>query len=202
MFCIWLTFTAALQTDTSLRFGCSSAMLVLERWDLAQTQAPFLTGRHNNGLSLLREANVLTQSVVKHALTVLSEFGDMVSSVGIAAAYDLLLGSYAGVTLVEFADYLLDIEETLNLMQRVDQQRGHLQATGPVLTWAMNMMLKKSLDQGKNSADYETQGTSQQGTSLSHHWVPPVGLLNIMEDTETDGIQTWQHEYESFNIVP
>jgi hypothetical protein len=57
--------------------------------------------------------------------------------------YDNLLGTYAGVTLVQFADMLIDLREAAGLMRSVDQQRkSRLRSREPVLTWATNMMEK------------------------------------------------------------
>jgi hypothetical protein len=99
--------------------------------------------------------------------------------------YDSLLGTYAGVTLVQFADLLINVREAAELMQRVDRQRkSRLRSREPVLTWAINMMQKKAID-------LDAAGPRQVETSVEDVWSEPQDRvvwvpLGVLESAATD----------------
>jgi hypothetical protein len=99
--------------------------------------------------------------------------------------YDSLLGTYAGVTLVQFADLLINVREAAELMQRVDRQRkSRLRSREPVLTWAINMMQKKAID-------LDAAGPGQVETSVEDVWSEPQDRvvwvpLGVLESAATD----------------
>jgi hypothetical protein len=113
-----------LQRDATLMLGYTSAMLILERWELAQIPAETLARSDEESSSSASDADVLTQSIITCALAVLSDVGNMSSTFGTLPTFDILLCAYAGVTLVQFADSLSDIRGVSELMLRVDQQRS------------------------------------------------------------------------------
>jgi hypothetical protein len=101
----------------------------------------------------------------------------MTDTYGTIPTYDILLGSYAGVTLVQFADFLPDIRSVAELMLWVDQQRRSPWNRGQVLTWASNMMQKKLLD--LNAGGQESRELDAvQGDTL-FQWMP-LGVLDTV----------------------
>lgn len=153
-------------------------MLILERWELAQIPPESLTRTSYEGTtSSPSVAEVLTQSIIDSASTVLSNVGSMTNAYGTVPTYDILLGSYAGVTLVQFADFLPDIRAVSELMLRVEQQRTTVWNRGQVLTWASGMMQKKLLDvNGGGSGDVEVD--AGQGETFIQ-WMP-LGVLDTV----------------------
>lgn len=159
-----------------LRFGYISALLVLERWELAQMTVEPTTGCDETSSSSASDVDVLTQSIIDSALTVLSDVGIMTSTFGTIPTYDILLGAYAGVTLVQFADSLSDLRGASEVMLRVDQQRRTSRSRDQVLTWASNMMQKKLLD-----LDSEGSGDFHQDIG---QWLP-LGVIDTVGNNAT-----------------
>lgn len=126
------------------------------------------------------DVDALTQSIIDSALTVLSNVGNMTSALGTIPTYDILLGAYAGVTLVQFADFLPDIREVSGLMLRVDQQRRSSGSRDQVLTWASNMMQKKLLDLDSDEPG-RVQADVGQGDTLQ--WMP-LGVLDAFGNND------------------
>ena len=159
-----------------LRFGYTSALLVLERWELAQMAAE-PTARCDTGTSSsASDVDVLIQSIIDSSFAVLSDVGSMTSTFGTIPTYDILLGAYAGVTLVQFADSLPDIRKVSELMQRVDQKRRSSGSRDQVLTWASNMMQKKLLDLDNDGP----QGIRRDfGQSDTIQWMP-LGIVDTV----------------------
>jgi hypothetical protein len=159
-------------------------MLILERWELAQIPPATLVRSDEERSSSASAANVLTQSIIGSALTVLSNVGDMSSTLGTVPTFDILLCAYAGVTLVQFADYLPDIRGASELMLRVDQQREGPWCRDQVLTWASNMMQKKLLDlDGCGAGDSQPDGGQEE---MSLQWMP-LGVLDAVGNDATFG---------------
>ena len=172
-----LTTYVVLRRDATLTFGYISAMLILERWELAQMPPESLVRSEQDTTSSPSAADVLTQSIIDSASTVLSNVGSMTSTYGTVPTYDILLGAYAGVTLVQFADFLPDIRSVSELMLRVEQQRTTVWNRGQVLTWASGMMQKKLLDMnGAGSGDLELD--AGQGDTFIQ-WLP-LGVLDTI----------------------
>jgi hypothetical protein len=118
----------------------------MERWELAQqpvVAAPSATTPEEAVL-----ARIAIQFVVSRAIAVLEALRTLTAGAhDTTPMYDNLLGTYAGVTLVQFADILIDLREAAGLMRVVDRQRkSRMRSREPVLTWATNMMEKKALD--------------------------------------------------------
>jgi hypothetical protein len=152
-------------------------MLILERWELAQMPPESLARTAEDTTSSPSIAELLTQSIIDSASTVLSNIGSMTSTYGTIPTYDILLGAYAGVTLVQFADFLPDIRGVSELMLRVEQQRTTVWNKGQVLTWASGMMQKKLLDtSGGGSGDLEMD--AGQGDTFIQ-WMP-LGVLDTV----------------------
>jgi hypothetical protein len=153
-------------------------MLVLERWELAQIPPDDLArSDEETTFSSSSAVEVLTKSIIDSALSVLSSIGSMTDTYGTIPTYDILLGSYAGVTLVQFADFLPDIRSVAELMLWVDQQRRSPWNRGQVLTWASNMMQKKLLD--LNAGGQESRELDAvQGDTL-FQWMP-LGVLDTV----------------------
>ena len=172
-----LITSVVLQRDAMLTFGYISALLILERWELAQMPPESVARDEEDTTSSPSVAEVLTQSIIESASTVLSNVGSMTSTYGTVPTYDILLGAYAGVTLVQFADYLSDIRGASELMLRVEQQRATVWNKGQVLTWASGMMQKKLLDvNGGGSEDMEVD-VGQTDTFIQ--WMP-LGVLDTV----------------------
>ena len=158
-------------------------MLILERWELAQ-MPPEALARSGEEESTSSQSTVeaLTQSIIECALTVLSNVGSMTSTYGTVPTYDILLGAYAGVTLVQFADFLPDIRGVSELMVRVEQQRRSAWNRGQVLTWASNMMQKKLLDLEDGDPVHPGQDAGQGDTFFQ--WMP-LGVLDTVGNSST-----------------
>lgn len=60
--------------------------------------------------------------------------------------YNILIRAYAGVTLVEYADHLPDIQDTFRLMEKTITSVLEPENHEPVFHWAKNVMRKKALD--------------------------------------------------------
>jgi hypothetical protein len=83
------------------------------------------------------------------------------------------------VTLVQFADTLIDLRKAADLMRTVDRQRNsRLKSREPVLTWATDMMEKKALDlEAAGPRDLEAGWDCEwleSGDRASFQWVPLV----------------------------
>jgi len=166
-----------LQKDATLKLGYTSAMLILERWELAQMPPEALASCEEESPSSPSAAEVLTQSIIDCAVTVLSSVGSMTSAYGTVSTYDILLGAYAGVTLVQFAESIPDIRGVSELMLRVDQQRRSPWNRGQVLTWASNMMQKKLLDLDGGEPGLLETDAGQGDTFIQ--WMP-LGVLDTV----------------------
>lgn len=173
-----------LQRDPALTFGYISAMLILERWELAQ-MPPEALARSGEEESTPSHSTVeaLTQSIIDSASTVLSNVGSMTSTYGTVPTYDILLGAYAGVTLVQLADFLPDIRRVSELMVRVEQQRRSVWNRGQVLTWASNMMQKKLLDVDCGTGEGGLGVEAGQGDTV-FQWMP-LGVLDTVGSNST-----------------
>jgi hypothetical protein len=174
--------SVVLQRDATLMLGYTSAMLVLERWDLAQMPPETHARRDEESSSSTSEVDVLTQSIINCALTVLESVGNMSSTFGTIPTYDILLGAYAGVTLVQLADSLPDIRGVSELMMRVDQQRRSPGCRDQVLTWASNMMQKKVLDLDNGDLGHPEQDVAQG--DMVFQWMP-LGVLDAVGSNYT-----------------
>ena len=158
-------------------------MLILDRWELAQMPPEVLgTSGEEEVASSHSTVEALTQSIIECALTVLSNVGSMTSTYGTVPTYDILLGAYAGVTLVQFADLLPDIREVSELMIRVEQQRRSAWNRGQVLTWASNMMQKKLLDLNDDDPVHPEHNTGEGDTFFQ--WMP-LGVLDTVGSGST-----------------
>jgi hypothetical protein len=165
-----------------LTFGYISAMLILERWELAQIPLETLARKNEDTASTPSAVEVLTQSMIDCALTVLSNDGSLTSTYGAVPTYNILLGAYAGVTLVQFADFLPDIRAASELMLRVEQQRRSVWNRGQVLTWASNMMQKKLLD--LSGSGPEDLGINAGQGDTFFQWMP-LGVLDTIGGNDT-----------------
>lgn len=92
---------------------------------------------------------------------------------GALQIYDLLLGAYAAVTLVEFADHLENIESTYLLMEEVQNIRRATCSVQHVYAWATDMMKKRLLDEMQQ--DLEPVLEMPQRFEI---WCPPFEALN------------------------
>jgi hypothetical protein len=159
-------------------------MLILERWDLSQIPVanPATSPEKAAFISSFTIFNM--RLVACRAIEVLTALKTRTAAHGtITPMYDNLLGTYAGVTLAQFADVLADVREVAELMQQVDRQRNsRMRSREPVLTWATNMMQKKSLDveaAGPRHAEASLdQWAESQGRSTL--WVP-AGVVDWVD---------------------
>jgi hypothetical protein len=125
-------------------------------------------------------AAIAIQFVVSRAIAVLEALQTLTAGAhGTPPMYDTLLGTYAGVTLVQFADTLIDLRKAAKLMRTVDRQRkSRLKSREPVLTWATDMMEKKALDlEAAGPRDLEAGWDCEwleSGDRASFQWVPLV----------------------------
>ena len=158
-------------------------MLILERWELAQMPPEALAKTQEETASSSSVVEVLTQSIIDSASTVMSNIGSMTSTYGAIPTYDTLLGAYAGVTLVQFADFLPDIRGVAELMLRVEQQRRSVWNKGQVLTWASNMMQKKLLDVNGGVRQGDPGVNAGQGDTF-FQWMP-LGVLDTVGNNFT-----------------
>jgi len=99
--------------------------------------------------------------------------GQLMKAYGALQIYDLLLGAYAAVTLVEFADYLENVETTYLLMDEVQKIRRVTCSLEPVYSWATDMMKKRMLDTMQQ--DMEPVLEIPQRFEL---WCPPFEALS------------------------
>jgi hypothetical protein len=179
-----LTFKV-LRQDATLKLGHASAMLILERWNLARI--PMATPATSTQKSAFTAAfaGFEMRLAAIGAMEVLSALRALTAAHGTTPIYDSLLGTYAGVTLVQFADLLTNVHEVAELMQKVDQERNsRLRSREPVLTWATNMMQKKALD-------LDTAGPGQSETSVEDLWSEPQDRvvwvpLGVLESAVTN----------------
>jgi len=172
---------AVLRHDAMLQLGYTSAMLILERWELAQMPPEALSRAEEEDLTTPNAAEVLTKSIIECALSVLSSIGSVTDTYGTIPTYDILLGSYAAVTLVQFAEFLPDIRRVSELMMWVDQQRRSPWNRGQVLTWASNMMQKKLLD--SEAGDQRPVGSDTMQGDTVFQWMP----LGVLDTVGNDG---------------
>lgn len=169
--------STVLQLDAALKLGYTSAMLILERWELAQMPPEALYRSDEENPSSTSKADILTQSIINCALTVLSTVGSLTTAFGTIPTYDILLGAYAGVTLVQLADFLPDIRSASELMLQVEQQRRNSRCRDQVLHWASNMMQKKLLDLGSGSPGNVQLDAGQANDFFQ--WMP-LGVLDAV----------------------
>jgi hypothetical protein len=181
------TFTV-LEQDTTLKLGYNSAVLILERWELAQKPIPAPSATTPEDAVL---AGIAIRFVVSRAIAVLEALGTLTATAhGTTPMYDILLGTYAGVTLVQFADMLIDPGEAAGLMRMVDQQRkSRMRSREPVLTWATNMMEKKALDleavgPRRPAAHFDCEWLESEDRA-SFEWVPLIVRDGIDTDAAT-----------------
>ena len=179
----WLT-RAVLQQDTTLRLGHASAMLILERWDLSRILAATPATGPEKAAFISSFTVFSARLVASRAMEVLTALKTLTAAHGtITPMYDTLLGTYAGVTLAQFADLLGNVCEAVKLMQQVDRQRNsRMRSREPVLTWATNMMEKKSLDveaagPRHTEASLDQWAVSQGRSTL---WVP-TGVVDWVD---------------------
>jgi hypothetical protein len=167
-----------LKRDTTLNLGYFSAVLILERWELAQQPVVAASTATTPEETVL--AAIAIQYVVSRAIAVLEALQALTAGAhGTTPMYDTLLGTYAGVTLVQFADTLIDLRKAAELMRTVDRQRkSRLKSREPVLTWATDMMEKKALDLiAAGPRDLEAgwdREWLESGDRASFQWVPLV----------------------------
>lgn len=181
-----LTFTV-LRGDVRLKLGYSSAMLILERWDLAQMPAGDSATSHQEADYIISLANGKMRSVANRAIEVLSALQILTAACGTTPMYDNLLGTYAGVTLAQFADVLTDIRGAADLMRQVDQQRkSRLRSREPVLTWANSMMQRKSLDLGGADADDHLQVDAEMDWPRAVQPQDPASFLDSLITMQYD----------------
>uniref|UniRef100_A0A8H7K6H7 Transcriptional activator of proteases prtT n=1 Tax=Bionectria ochroleuca TaxID=29856 RepID=A0A8H7K6H7_BIOOC len=144
------------ESDLSLDMGFSAVMLVLERWQLAQRHqetdksAPTQQGEATITYRHCNEG--LINSMLRHCTLVLEGMGKYAAAIGPTTTYDLLLGAYAAVTLVEYSDYLSDVKQVFDLMQTVSDQWPSFMSLEPVFDWAKSMMSKRVAERGNQSA--------------------------------------------------
>ncbi|CAH0020623.1 unnamed protein product, partial [Clonostachys rhizophaga] len=167
------------ESDLSLEMGFSAVMLVLERWQLAQRHqetdksAPTKQGEATITYRHCNEG--LISSMLRHCTLVLEGMGKYAASIGPITTYDLLLGAYAAVTLVEYSDYLSDVKKVFDLMQTVSDQWPSFMSPEPVFDWAKSMMSKRVADIGNESA-----AISPPSSNLFHPsdtWWTPLDFI-------------------------
>jgi hypothetical protein len=184
--CRQLTLPTVLEQDATLKLGFISAVLILERWELAQKPIPApSTTTPEEAI----HAGIAIRFVVSRATGVLNALKTVTATAhGTTPMYDNLLGTYAGVTLVQFAEMLIDLREAAGLMRAVDQQRNsRMRSREPVLTWATNMMEKKALDleaagPRRDAAHFDCEWLESEDRA-SFQWVPLVVRDGIDMDT-------------------
>ncbi|WKT43925.1 hypothetical protein QSH57_008778 [Fusarium oxysporum f. sp. vasinfectum] len=146
--------TKLLNLDESLelKFAISTFSLLTHRWELSR----------------LRQADIenARENAIKRVIH----------------TFDFLMGAYAHVTLVEFADHLEDIDRTFRLMEEVQNLRKDTYVVEPVSIWAMNMMRKRLLDTVRPEMDVQTEMLP----GLDVWWPPFEALSTRMEYTSTE----------------
>ncbi|RDW71693.1 hypothetical protein BP5796_07727 [Coleophoma crateriformis] len=140
-----------LDSTKPLRFAYSCAYLILARRTLkhlsddsltkVQTQASNTTNLDPSHFFLL---------AIEHAHRILHLFLAMSGLTALVRpAYEVLLCSFAMVTLSEFAIYLEDVDATLALMERTSQHVPLGGKAEPVSKWALGVMKKYVFDSQK-----------------------------------------------------
>jgi hypothetical protein len=150
--------------------------LVLERWELAQMyQAASAAARTDSDVTFNERLERVITSILRHCHLIIEKMGVYSTLFGTIQCYDFLLGAYAAITLVEYSDYLPNVEATFQLVQKV-HSGWHPVGDEPVFTWAKNMMYKRAVDKGKETAASEHR--SQDIPQGSETWWAPFELLN------------------------
>jgi hypothetical protein len=159
-------------------------MLILERWNLSRILAATPATSPEKAAFISSFTVFSARLVASRAMEVLTALKTLTAAYGtITPMYDTLLGTYAGVTLAQFADLLGNVCEVVELMQQVDRQRNsRMRSREPVLTWATNMMEKKSLDveaagPRHTEASLDQWAVSQGRSTL---WVP-TGVVDWVD---------------------
>jgi hypothetical protein len=133
----------------SLDFAASSVALILARWELTQLSQKQSAGTItvDQERSVHSRISTVGQMVIRSSHDVLENMIKLCTTTKlIKPIYDSLLGAYAAVTLVEYVDYLDDLQASYSLMERANTQAKASGTVSEVLNWAVDMMCKKSLD--------------------------------------------------------
>lgn len=155
---LYVVLTRLIELDSSkpLRFAYSCSYLILTRRTLKHMSESPPTSPVQNEEDI--ETSHYIQLAIQHARRILTLFAAMSSlTAHVRPAYENLLCSYAMVTLSEFASYLDDLEETLDLMEKA---YSHVQLGGkaePVGRWALNVLRKFLHDEQKAEATPQAQ---------------------------------------------
>ncbi|CAI6336788.1 unnamed protein product [Periconia digitata] len=161
--------------NLTLRFAFSTAMLIVDRWELVQSQQRNPNLPHTD-VQLERHI----ESNIHHSYSIIKDMGVLMESFGALHIYDFLLGAYAAVTLVELVDHLEDIEKTYSLMAKVQNIRRITCSMEPVFSWATDMMRKRMLD----TAQQDLHSGAERSQSFGVWWPPFEALNSTLLSTE------------------
>ncbi|EWZ81175.1 hypothetical protein FOWG_14748 [Fusarium oxysporum f. sp. lycopersici MN25] len=171
--------TKLLNLDESLelKFAISTFSLLTHRWELSQLRQADIENARENAVY-----DQQIEPILKHSHQIIRISREMTRQKRVIHTFDFLMGAYAHVTLVEFADHLEDIDKTFRLMQEVQNLRKDTYVVEPVSIWAMNMMRKRLLDTVRPEMDVQTEMLP----GLDVWWPPFETLSTRMEYTSTE----------------
>ncbi|ENH74383.1 Transcriptional activator of proteases prtT [Fusarium oxysporum f. sp. cubense race 1] len=171
--------TKLLNLDESLelKFAISTFSLLTHRWELSRLRQADIENARENAMY-----DQHIEPILKYSHQIIRISREMTGQKRVIHTFDFLMGAYAHVTLVEFADHLEDIDKTFRLMEEVQNLRKDTYVVEPVSIWAMNMMRKRLLDTVRPEMDVQTEMLP----GLDVWWPPFEALSTRMEYTSTE----------------
>lgn len=166
-----------LDENLDLKFAISTFSLLTHRWELSRLRQADIENARENAVYDQHIGPIL-----KHSHQIIRISREMTRQKRVIHTFDFLMGAYAHVTLVEFADQLEDIDKTFRLMEEVQNLRKDTYVVEPVSIWAMNMMRKRLLDTVRPEMDVQTEMLP----GLDVWWPPFEALSTRMEYTSTE----------------
>lgn len=166
-----------LDESLELKFAISTFSLLTHRWELSQLRQADIENARENAVY-----DQQIEPILKHSHQIIRISREMTRQKRVIHTFDFLMGAYAHVTLVEFADHLEDIDKTFRLMEEVQNLRKDTYVVEPVSIWAMNMMRKRLLDTVRPEMDVQTEMLP----GLDVWWPPFETLSTRMEYTSTE----------------
>jgi hypothetical protein len=113
--------------------------------------------------------------IIHHSQTILEQMMQLSARTRyVKPTYDFLLGAYAAMTLVEYAHSIQDVQKSHELMKRAVSEQKQIGPEEPVLSWAADMMRKKSLD----VLPVDVPGDGVQNTQEHQRIWVPYDLIN------------------------
>jgi len=169
------TFAASSPAKSpALSFAISTFILLAHRWELYQLQ--------QENIEIATQSEVYRQHIkpiLRQSHQIIELIRDLTKQRIVLHTFDILISSYAHVTLVELSDYLENIEMTFGLMEEVQGLQKGNYVLEPVSSWATNMMKKCVIDTAQPEVSLQAETLLRQDVL----WPPFEALSSRLEST-------------------